>query len=462
MGIGMCLRSKTYKATALTRIIPTDASVVLGDSASNHGWGPTVTVAQQNVERFNSLIQDDKPGGFLARALHGARLLRPIQIDPKAKDPRYEALHKHLFVNPESDELFSVNLTWDQPQECERLLSALQEQFIEDVGRSQQAQAVATAEFLERQISSYERRMRGAEQALIDYKQRNAGQLPEAQTADFTALNSLRTRLDELEITSKDNELKSQALKKRIAQITPMRLWEQTTRDSPTAIQIRELQARRSSLLADGWLPTSVRVQSVDVQIESLKKQMEVESKSDAASAGRIFETKLQSNSEYQALTQQLTEVNIAQTTQQSQLKQVRQQIAQYEARTSRIPAAERELADKMRNYSVLKTQYEHLLQRREDARMKANLDKVSARSTLRRIGVIFARPTLDKKKKLVFLAAGLFLGLVVGIAMVFLSEWTDHSLRYAFDAERVLRLPVLVNVADSKELRCLPGKTRQ
>jgi uncharacterized protein involved in exopolysaccharide biosynthesis len=458
---GLTLRSTTYQESARTRILPNDTAVVLGSSFDSKTL-MSVSAAHQSVERFNSLIQDDRPGGFLDNSLRKAKLQRPINIDPRAKDPRYALLRKRLSVNPDSDSLFSISLTWDDPRECERILGALQDQYIQEVGRSQQAQAVATATFLDNQIVSYEQRMRAAEQALIDYKQRNSGQSPEAQTADFAQLASLQIKLDDLRITSKDNELKRQALEKRIAQVTPMNIKEQTFGDSPTTQQIRELQARRNLLLADGWLPTSIRVQALDGQIANLRKQLETETPANSSRPGSVFETKLQNNPEYETLTQQLTQVNISQTTQKVQMQQLQQRIEQYESRIERIPPAERELADKMRNYSVLKGQYENLLQRREDARMKANLDEVSARSTLSPIGVIHAERTLGKVKMLMMLVASLFAGLLVGVTMVFLSEWTDRSLRYEVDAERMLELPVLVSIANTSDLPSQAGRSRR
>lgn len=456
--IGLRLRSKTYKGSALIRIVPNDTTVVLGSLDSSKAL-VGVSVSEQYVERLNALIRDNRPGGFLDTALREAKLRRPINIDPRTKDPRYAALSKNLLVGEDSNMTFSINLTWNDRGECERILSALQAQYIEAIGRGQQAQAVATVRFLDTQIKGYARRMRVAEKALIEHKQRNSGQSPEAQTADFTELTSLKVKLDDLRITSEDSHLKRRAIEQRIAQISPMNIKEQTVEDSPTTLQMRELQARRNALLADGWLATSFRVKAIDEQIGKLNEQIKREDDPRLSGRGSISETKFQNNPEYAALTQQLTDAKIAEITQKAQVRQLEQRIREYEGRIAQMPAAERELADKMRNYTVLKTEYENLLQRREEAQLKANLDRVSARSKLSPVGVISAEPTVDNKKSALLLVMSLFLSLLVGASLVVLSEWMDHSLRYEADAEKLLGLPVLASVVDSKDLY-LPQRT--
>ena len=75
------------------------------------------------------------------------------------------------------------------------------------------------------------------------------------------------------------------------------------------------------------------------------------------------------------------------------------------------IILAQRELNEKTRDYTVLKTQHEALLTQREQARIKGNLDRVSARSNLSRIGTVYAEPTVGLKKLLMMGVASCLLG---------------------------------------------------
>ena len=454
----LLLRVRTYTARASTRIVTDDGMAEkLGVAMVKDRW---ISPAQQNVDLFNDLIRDDLPGGFLDTALRKARLDRPINLDPSANNPRYRLLRKRLYASADSNNLFTFGLTWDNPGECKRIVGALQDQYMEEVGLSQQAKAVATTKFLESEISDYDRRLRVAERALVDYKQNNSGLLPEAQMADIGHLSGLRTRLAELRITARDGELKRQALQKRLAEIKPMSIREQTMGDNPLAGVIQALEIQRDMQMVTK-LENHPDVRQLSDKIDRLKKRLSQEAggRSGQRPWEIITETKLQDNPEYQELMLQLTAAGIAQKTQQAQMQLVHRQMAEAEARIQRAPLGQRMLINKTRDYNILKAQYENLLQRREQAQIKANLDKVTAASTLGRIGIIHAEPTLSEMKMVGMLAASVLLGLVVALGMVVLSEWADTSVRDEYDVHRLLGVPVVAIVPDTPALRAaLPG----
>lgn len=450
----LTLRAKTYEATALTQVTTEDVATELGDTPV----ATYVTPAQQNVAHFEDLVSDNLPGGFLDTALQHAQLTRPLSLDPRDADPRYALLKKRLNAAIQSDLVWTISLIWDNPGECERIVSALQKQYIEEIGQDKSAQAVATGNFLDSQISQYADRMSRAEQALIDYKKQNAGELPEAQSADISQLSNLKAELDNLQITARDNDLKKGELQKRMVQIKPLSILEQTSSESPYEAQIKTLMAKRDILLSEGKMPAHPEVVNLSRQIDYLQKSLAAKVLSHSPEAGTITQTKLQDNPEYQALQQQMTDAVISGQTQQAQIQHLQQAIAQYQSRIQRIPAEQRSLADKTRDYSIVKAQYESLLQRREQIKVKGALDKVSASSLFTPLGQIYAEPTTGRGKTLGLMAASVVLGILVGIILVVLSEWGDPSLRYEADAERLLGVPVLGLLPDSADLRFVPA----
>ncbi len=457
----LALRAKTYEATALTQVTTEDVATELGDAPA----ATYVVPAQQNVAHFQDLVSDNLPGGFLDTALRNAQLARPLSLDPKDADPRYALLKKRLTAAVQSDSVWTISLTWDSPAECERIVSALQKQYIEEIGQSRSAQAVATGSFLDSQIAQYASRMSRAEQALIDYKKQNAGELPEAQSADISQLSNLKAELDNLQITARDNDLKKGELQKRMAQIKPLSILEQTSSENPYEAQIKTLMAKRDVLLAEGKLPTHPLVASVSGQIDYLQKSLASKVKAHSPEADNVTQTKLQDNPEFQGLQQQMTDAVISGQTQQAQIQHLQQAIAQYQTRIQRIPAEQRNLTDKTRDYSIVKAQYESLLARREQIKVKGALDKVSASSLFTPLGQVYAEPTTGRSKTLGLMAGSIVLGILVGIVLIVLAEWGDPSLRTESDAERLLGVPVLGLVPDSADLKfrtslALPGSS--
>ena len=447
----LSLRAQTYEATALTQVTVEDVASELGVTPQPTTYA---TPSQQNVDHFTDLVSDNLPGGFLDTALRHAGLSKPINVDPKAADPRYALLRKHLLAAVQSDSVWTIALTWDNPNECERIVSALQQQYIDEVGQNRSAQAVATGNFLDGQIADYEGRMRKAEQALIDYKKQNSGELPESQSADISQLSNLKAELDNLQITARDNDLRKAELQKRMAVIKPLSILEQTSSESPYEAQIKTLIAKRDALLASGKLPAHPDVVSLGDQITYLQKSLADKVKSHSPEASNITQTKLQDNPEYQALQQQYTDATISGQTQQAQVQHLQEAIAQYETRIQRIPSEQRELTDKTRDYSILKAQYESLLSRREQVKVKGDLDKVSASSLLTPLGQIYAEPTTGHSKMVLLMAGSVVLGIIVGLILIVLSEWGDQSLRTEADAERALGVPVLAMLPDTAALK--------
>jgi uncharacterized protein involved in exopolysaccharide biosynthesis len=464
-------RPATYSATAYTRIIADDTATVVGVTPGATGL-ITASPAQQNITRFEDLSSDDRRSGFLDQALQRAQLDRPIRVDRRGYDPRYRLLRKGLSVNSSSDTMFAISLIWDNPGEAQRIVKALQDQYLEAVSAGQQAKAMATEKFLGEQLADYEQRLAKADQALIEFKQRNFSNSPEVQAALSQQLSNLKAELDKLRITSQDSHLKRQALQQRLAQIRPT-IEERTIETSaggPARVpsgesaaerQLRELQERRTALLTL-YQPTSSEVRYVDSQIEELRHQIEAERRSSpapesaTAAPDRVVQMRERENPEYRQVMQQLTETDIAEKTQQAQMARLQQQIAEHETRLAQMPAAQRELATKTRDSTVLKAQYERLLERREQAQIKSDLDRISANSTLMPTGTIVAEPTTTRTKQLIMLVGSLFAGLFLGIGLIFLREWLDPSVRYGWDVERLLGVPLLSALPDSSEGRPL------
>lgn len=446
----LLLMPKTYGATAITRVTRDEVAASLGLLPTPQNI--YISQAQQNANQFMDLMKDDRTGGFVDQALKQAELVVPINVDPKAGDKRLALLRKRLYAMGVSEEMFVIGLAWDNPGECERIVRSLQKQYVEAVGEAKRARSLATEKFLTAEIEKYEQRMRRAEQALIEYKQENMGQLPEAEGAIIEQLEALRSQLDDLQVVSRDGDLKRQALLKRIGQINPTSILEQTVGDDPVIHQLKELETERALLLVD-YKPGSDEIQTIDARIAAVRKILLDRGKGKSGDGKNVIETKIQDNPEYRDLMQQLTEAEIAQKTQNSQMELLRQKIGEYMTRISKMPAAQRHLTDRTRDYSILKEQYEDMLKQREQAQIKGNLDRVSARANLSQIGNVYAEATTGGKKLILLCGGGGMLALLLSLGLVFLREWMDPSLRYEYDAERQLGLPVLATIPDDRSL---------
>jgi len=453
--VGLSTRGHTWQATALTQVKTADASQ-LGDQPRVGSSTP----AQENVNQFTDLMKDNLPDGFLDKALRSANLANPVNVDPKAKDPRYAALSKSLTVTPTSDTLFSIALTWDNPRECERIVAALQRQYIAEVGLDRSAQSIATVHFLDSQIHDYEARMRTAEQQLVNFKQQSVGRLPEEQTARITQLGNLEVARDNALITQQDAALKMATLKQRLTGVSPYTILEQSIAESPLLGELLRLKAQRDTMLAK-YRPNHPTVLALNDQIANLEKDLRTKSQTHAPEASSIVGTRRQDNPLYVTLQQQYVEAGISEATQRAQLTEINRQIDDYKAGIARMPQDQRELTNMTREDNLLKTRYEVLVQKRQEVAMQGALAQVSVRSTLTPIGRIYAEPSLTPVKAVFIGLGSVVLGLIVGVLLLILGEWGDRSLRYPGDAERLLGVPVLAILPENAEIRTLSAGSR-
>lgn len=447
-------RSKTYHATAMTQVQTENVATVLNADAQPSSY---TTPAQKNVDRFMELSKQDQPGGFLDTALRNAHLTIPINVDPQADDPRCAQLEKNLTAAAESTNQFSISLIWNNPDECKNILDALQQQYIQEVGLDRSAVSVSSVRFLDSQIAQVDTRMRRAEIALTNFKATYGGQLSDSDSAYNSQLSSLQASLDEHQVTLGENASKKTVLQQQLAQMQPMSIAEQTvSQQSPLERQIADLLAKREVLLASGKTPEHPDVAAVDTTIAGLQKQQKA--KANAPENQHNMQTKMQDNPQYQLLKNEIADAAIAEVADQQEMQNLHRQIAKYQALMNKIPAAQRQLADRTSDYADAKLLDQKLREKRDAVQLQANLDRVTASNSLDPIGVTYATPTIGRTKLIGMLFGSLFLGILVGAILIVLSEWSDHSLRHEADTERLLGVPVLASLPEAADLRTSGG----
>ena len=449
-------RKPMYTATALVQVVVTDSSPILGDTRGNGSWA---TVAQQNVNKMNDQMSDDSQGGFIDKALQQAHLGRPISVDPRVRDPRLALLRKGLSLSTVSDTVFSINLAWDNSNECEQIVKALQAQYVEQVVSENSKQSKDTQEFLDEQLESYSGKLRVAENKVIEFKKNNHGNTENAQTAIVDQLSDLKMQQNDLDVSSHNNDLKREFFKKRLSMISPTISKEKTftRKDSPLEIQKAGLEAEKLKWLQQNYLLTSTKVIGLDTQIAALQLQIDADEKANPNKSQQVDKETIQPNPEYLSFQEQLNEANINADTEKAQAATLRVKIAAYEAQVANVPIEEQHLNDVMRPFNVLKTEYEDLLKRRQQVGIKHDLDIKTTGDTLHSLGTVYSQPTGGKTKTAMLLVGLLIFGLILGISVTVLAEWADPTLRYANDVERRLGVPVLISLPELEPLRLTP-----
>ena len=480
-------RSKTFHASAMTQVQSDSIASILGTTDQTS----YITPAQKHVDRFNDLIKDNQPGGFLDEALKKATYSKEVQkaalldltkikgmdptlrqaalnlqqekpgplprvvVDPTGENERYTTFLKGLSVSADSANQFAISLTWDNGAEAENILYALQTQYVKEVGVDRTASSTGSVVFLNDEIKKAEKRLTGSENALSAFKTSFGGKLTDTESSYSNQITSDEADLANEERDADKNARTAAALKEQLADMKPMNIAEQTVSEqSPLQKEIADLLAHRATVLASrgGLTPEHPDVVAIDNQIKILEGQER--SSADAPQNKHNMMTKMQDNPQYQSLKLNIVEAEIGRDEALKESQNLRQRLAKNRALFSQIPNAERNLSDKMRDYTEANAEDQRLRKRLGEVQLQMHLDNATASDSLLPVGVIYAMPTTGKTKLIAMLLGSLLLGCLVGIILVVLSEWSDHSLRFEGDAERLLGVPILAALPDSSELR--------
>jgi len=455
-------RKPMYTATALVQVVVPNNAEILGDTRGTGSW---ITVAQQNVNRLNDQMSDDSMGGFIDKALQAAHLSRPISVDPRVRDPRLALLRKGLSLNTVSDTVFSINLVWDNSNECEEIVKAVQAQYVDEIVTEKSIEATRTREFLDEQLDIYAGKLREAENKVIEFKKHYSGNTDSVTQALMAQASEVRITLDELESSAHNNDLKREIIKQRLAQISPTtvekKTYDYTHVKTPLEQQKDALEAEKIKLLTvEKYLPTSQRVTALDTQIAALKLQIDAEEKANPSKSKQVSNETVVDNPEYLRLQDQLNEVNMSADTEKAQVSILKQKAADYDAKIAKLPVDEQRLNEIMRPFNVLKARFEDLTKRRQDVGIRADLERRMAQTGLHSLGSVYSQPTGGKTKTAIMLGGLLVFGLILGISVTVLAEWADPTLRYASDVERRLGVPVLISLPELEPLRLTPANS--
>jgi polysaccharide biosynthesis transport protein len=440
----LMMRGNTHVASAVIRVVPeNEVSEVMGFQQRN--W---VNPSDQSVARFNDLMRNMLPGGFVDKALQGAQLVRPIQMDATEKDTRFGALRKAIYAAATSNDVFTIGIVWDDPDEAERIVNSLQARFIEDAGMTRQLSSERVTAYLDTEIAGVEARMRQAERAVIEFKRAHQGQLPTAQASIIAQLQTLEEERSLLYATREDYSTKRQAVEERLRYVSPTSILSQTRRmETPLGVEILALQRkRREMVLADAYKSD---LAEVDAEIERLRQQEQAM----RLRSGGVAETQYQDNPEYRDLQMQLTGLKGEERARIARTTHLNEQIAKLQAEVARFPAAERVLNEKTRTYESLRDFLKDLLKRREQAQQRSHIARINATTSLIPMSKVVSEPTMGMKKKVMTLGIGIGLGLFLGLLLIVLREWADPTLRYEADTERLLGASVLASLPEERTL---------
>jgi len=342
---------------------------------------------------------------------------------------------------------FEVSYTGTDPRKVMLVANRLSSYYIEENLKFRQRQALGTENFLKTQLQGVKERLEEQEQRIAQYKQRFLGELPGQLEANLRTLELLQAQIQLLS----DN--RARALERRdvlvgyINQIngyTPSLLEGDPTPDS-LVTRIDDLNdelAMLKSRFSDKH-PDVIRLEhvitSLEVPLENRNEEAEPQPDSSSPTARpNPLKTRLQVS-----MIELDTEIKLR----KAELEKTRHTIALYQKRIENTPKREVELISLTRDYDTSRELYTTLLKRREEAELATSMEQRQKAERFRILDpAIYPRkPVGPNRLRLILL--GLFLGLGMAGAGVFLKEMQDTSFHRLEDLQTFTKVPILVAI---------------
>jgi polysaccharide chain length determinant protein (PEP-CTERM system associated) len=356
---------------------------------------------------------------------------------------------------------FHVRFSYGDPVVAARVTTRLGGIFVDQNARDRGDLADATSAFLTAQLADSKSRLEAHEKKMAAFRERNAGTLPTQAEFNLQAMQNVQTQLRSVtESIANDRERKlllERLYNEGMAQppiVTPVAA-SANPAEGQAAPGLTLRQQVEAANAAVARLELRLKPQHPDLRraravAMDLQKRLEAEppaATQPAAAPVAANPAELQRRERLAQMKAEVESLDRQIVAKQREEQALTAELADYRRRIEAVPSTESEWVSLTRDYETLTTAYKNLLQKSEDSRVAADLER-------RQIGEQFrvleparvpARPVGPARLKVN--GIGLGLGLFLGLLVVAVLELRDRTFRSETDITDVLALPVLALV---------------
>jgi protein tyrosine kinase modulator len=440
-GVARILPAK-YKSQTLVLVQPPTISPKIVEQVDSVDLGQRLASLQQQIlsrTRLEPIIRQlglfPKDIGRVSMDQLVARLQKDIEVTPIQPMADTQAANLPGFY---------VNVTMADPKQAQSVCSTVTSMFIEESLKVQNQRSAQTTDFLSQQLGDAKAALDDQDAKLAAFKMRYIGTLPDEEQTNLNLLTSLTTQLDAatqaLSRAEQDKSFAESMLSQQLA------AWQASqVGENPDTLQqqLAALETKLAGLRAQytDQYPDVVQTES---DIAALKKR--IAAGNTAAPAPKPTRSLV----EPQQITQLQAQVHAAEQTVAEKTKeqqQIKQQIALYQSRVQESPVVEQQYKELTRGYQTALAAYNDLLMKRNTSLMSQDLARQQEDQQFYLLDPANLPDSPSFPKPPLFAAGGLAGGLGLGLALAFLLEMQDTSLRNERDVEFVLHLPVLATI---------------
>jgi len=445
------------------------------------------TLTDPVSERLNNISQEILSRTRLEKVINEFNLYADL-LKQFHMEEIIEMMRKKIEVRVHRQNAFSISFEGGDPKMVMMVTNKLASLFIEENLKFRELRAEGTSEFISKEVQTVEDSLKKKESEVRLYKERNMGQLPQQLEANLRILDRLQQQLKTTSESLRASEDRMMIVQNQIEQLKDR---QQSQRELYSTLQSpqRETTSRentRTERVAEDSLVTQLNALKRDLAnaqskytenhpdvidlktkiarlepkvIELLKNQAgirgqrqqhETITESNLPSPATILDPATE-----RLLTQYTEQYNEARSDAKrfrEEMKTLKEQMALYQRRVEDTPKKEQEMLQLTRDYDLVKSNYQSLMDKKIQAQMAENLERKQQGETFKVLDPARFPETPFKPDRNKILLMGAMIGLSIGLGLTWLREFMDQSFHTVSDVESYLEIPVIATIPNLKE----------
>jgi polysaccharide chain length determinant protein (PEP-CTERM system associated) len=342
---------------------------------------------------------------------------------------------------------FTIDVMAGRPQLAQQICTEITSMFLQQNVIVTERKVNVTTDFIGRQLQEAKAKLDDQDAKLADFQRHYKGALPEEAQTNFSLLTGLASQLDavtqSLNRAQQDKLFLESALSEQIA---AAKLPQTVEKPDTTSRQITALQDQLASLRTQYTEdhPDVIKVKNQILQLQQRMDEQVAKAHATKETGGR--ETALDTP-QAQQLRAQLHQIDVNIRERMGEQSRLQEEISRVQAKLELIPTVAQQYKALTRDYQTALGIYNDLLKKQSDTAMSQDLERRQEGEQFRVLDPpsLPQSPTFPNRR--VFAFGGLAGGLGFGLAIAFLLEAQDTTLRTDKDVEHILKLPTLAMI---------------
>jgi polysaccharide chain length determinant protein (PEP-CTERM system associated) len=434
------------------------------------------TTTDSVINRLNTISQEILSRTRLEKVIEEfnlhAELRNKIPMEEIVEKTR-KAIEVKVQDNPRNERTrnsFSISYQGTEPRTVMMVTNKLASLFIEENLRVRELQAEGTSDFLTKELNAMEDQLKRKEHDIRNYRERNMGQLPQQLDANLRILERLNQQLQTTSENLRSAEDRSILVQNQIDYLKKRETLlitkgagknlvtssedtgsEQFTGD-PLITELNNLK-RDLSNAQSKYTENHPDIIDLKKKISNLEKKVEARrqegGREDNGTTVVLDPASKRLLAQY---TEQFNEAQLEVRRLKAEVRNLKDQIALYQKRIEDTPRREQELTLLTRDYDLLKTNYQSLLDKKIQAQMAENLERKQQGEQFKILDPARLPETPIKPDRNRILLIGVMMGLMAGLGLTWFRESLDRSFHSVSDVEVYLAIPVIATVPNLQE----------